>query len=161
MIQKVIASKLEVSVVTAKDNLTRLVEEINSAAWDDANEMSSYDTASLLAYLERQDTLFVACYVKENSSRTLLGFASSRFELKPYGGEKWLYVDEVDVCSDQRQKGAGTAIMRKLFDLASNAGCAEVWLGTEVENVAANALYNSLEPDDVAQVIGYTYELDE
>ena len=37
---------------------------------------------------------------------------------------------------------------------------AEVWLATEVDNDAANALYRSLEPDDVAEVVGYTYEAD-
>jgi ribosomal protein S18 acetylase RimI-like enzyme len=82
-------------------------------------------------------------------------------EIKPYDKERWLYVDEVDVCSEQRKKGAGKAIMRKLIEIAEDTGCDEVWLGTEVDNQPANALYRSLDPDEVEQFIGYTYETDE
>ncbi len=49
--------------------------------------------------------------------------------------------------------------MRKLIDLADEADCEELWLGTEVDNLAANALYRALAPDDIAQVVGYTYEM--
>jgi ribosomal protein S18 acetylase RimI-like enzyme len=48
--------------------------------------------------------------------------------------------------------------MQKLMEIAYEKGCAEVWLGAEVENMAANALYRSLEPDEVSQVVGYTFE---
>lgn len=148
-----------VSVITLNDNLQRLVQEINQATWNDANEMSQYDVAALSAYLKRQDSLFVACHDVVEAGRTLLGMASARLEIKPYGNKRWLYVDEVDVCADQRQRGAGKAIMRKLIELAENADCEEVWLATEVDNHAANALYRSLDPDDVTHVIGYTYEI--
>lgn len=156
---------IDTTVVTADSysagQLANLVDEINHAEWDDANEMSTYDVPSLLAYLERQDTLFVVCHETSPAGRTLLGFASSRLEMKPYAREKWLYVDEVDVCSNQRQKGAGSAIMRKLLEFAWQADCEEVWLGTEADNIAANALYKSLDPDDVGSVVGYTYEADD
>lgn len=148
-------------IITPADDLLQLVNEINAAEWDDANEMSDYDVESLATYLDRQDTLFVACHEVTAKGRTLLGFASSRFELKPYNKEKWLYVDEVDVCANQRRNGVGKLIVKKLLELADAADCEEVWLGTEVDNHPANALYQSLDPDDVAQVIGYTYELDD
>ena len=51
---------IAVSVVTLVDNLQQLVDEINRAAWDHANEMSEYDVVALSAYLERQDMVFVA-----------------------------------------------------------------------------------------------------
>ncbi len=152
---------ISVSIITKADDLERLVAEINRASWDDANEMSEYHVGALATYLQRQDTLFVACHDVDGSERTLLGMASSRFEIKPYAQETWLYVDEVDVCADQRRRGVGKAIMRKLIELAEEAGCEEVWLGTEVDNRAANALYQSLDPDDVAQVVGYTYDTSE
>lgn len=152
---------IEISIITADDDLDGLVAEINHAAWDEANEMSAYDAASLEVYLQRQDTLFVACHDNSNGQRRFMGMASCRFEMKPYDQSRWLYVDEVDVCADQRQKGAGKAIMQKLIELAEQAGCEELWLGTEVDNAAANALYRSLEPDEVSQVIGYTFETDE
>lgn len=152
---------IEVSVITLSDNLQKIVHEINNASWDNANEMTLYDVESLSTYLERQDTLFVACHDVSSNPPKLLGMASARVEIKPYGKELWLYVDEVDVCSDQRLKGAGKAIMRKLIEIAHEKGCTEVWLGTEVENAAANALYLSLQPDEVTQVVGYTFETKE
>ncbi|MEM9092470.1 MAG: GNAT family N-acetyltransferase [Cyanobacteria bacterium P01_F01_bin.53] len=152
---------MKVRVITPEDNLDELVAQINQAAWDEANEMSEYDVEALSAYLERQDTVFVACYEMSSERSTLLGMASARIEIKPYGKERWLYVDEVDVCADQRQRGAGKLIMQKLIAIAKDQGCEELWLGTEVDNHPANALYRSIEPDDVAEFIGYTYEMDD
>ncbi|MBK8257556.1 MAG: GNAT family N-acetyltransferase [Polyangiaceae bacterium] len=146
------------SVVTTASDLEQLVGEINQASWDDTNEMDPYDVAALSAYLARQDNLFVVCHEIRHNARTLLGIASARFQLKPYANERWLYVDEVDVCADQRRKGAGKAMMQKLIDMARADGCEEVWLGADKDNQAANALYRSLDPDDVSHVMGYTYE---
>ncbi|MBX3706737.1 MAG: GNAT family N-acetyltransferase [Pseudomonadales bacterium] len=141
-------------------DLDTLVEEINTASWDEANGLAVYDAGALRAYLELDGTVFLACHELSDGARTLLGIASGRLEMKPYGGERWLYVDEVDVRIDQRRKGAGSALMNRMFATARAAGCTEVWLGTEVDNVAANALYRSLDPDEIAQVVGYTWALD-
>ena len=152
---------IDVNLITPSDDLSRVVHEINHASWDSANEMSVYDVESMFSYLERQDTLFVTCHDISSDPPTLLGIASSRIEIKPYGKELWLYVDEVDVCSDQRRKGAGKAMMQKLIEIANEKGCKEVWLGAEVENMAANALYLSLKPATVSRVVGYTFEINE
>lgn len=141
------------------DSLDLLAEEINSAKWDDANEIANYSASALANYLNQQDTIFLACHERVTDRRVLLGIASARVQPKPYGDERWLYVDEVDVCVDHRRRGVGKAMMKKFVELASEAGCDEIWLGTEVDNHAANALYRALDPDDVAQVVGYTYEI--
>ena len=151
---------MQVNVVSTEDNLKELVELINAAKWDDDNAISPYEVDALTAYLNRQDTVFVACFEEVLGKKTLLGMASSRIEMKPYNHELWFYVDEVDVCADQRQRGVGSSIMKKLLHLAEAAGCEELWLGTEVDNKAANALYKALDPDDVDQVVGYTWETD-
>ncbi len=52
---------IAVRVITLDDDLQKLVEDINQASWDDANEMSQFDVEGLSAYLESQDTVFVAC----------------------------------------------------------------------------------------------------
>jgi len=152
---------IDVNIITPSDDLSKIVHEINHASWDSANEMSVYDVESLSTYLEREDTLFITCHNISSDPPTLLGIASSRIEIKPYGKELWLYVDEVDVCSDQRRKGAGKAMMQKLIEIANEKGCEEVWLGAEVENMAANALYRSLKPATVSRVVGYTFEINE
>ena len=74
----------------------------------------------------------------------LLGIASARIEIKAYDHFIWMYVD---VSSNHRQQGAGEHDWQ------------ELWLGTEKTNVAGNALYQSLDPDDVDDVVGYNYEL--
>lgn len=152
---------LQTNVVTADDDLNQLVTEINTAQWDDANDMVGYEPEALRHYIEHPGTYFVSCHDINGSNRTLMGIASARLELKPYARERWLYVDEVDVCVDQRRRGAGKAIMNKLLTIADCEECEELWLGTEVDNLPANALYRSLAPDDVEQVIGYTFEMDD
>ena len=152
---------MEVMIISSEHDLARLTGDINQAQWDESNEMSIYDEESLRTYLEKQDTVFVACYDSLAEGRTFMGMASGRIEMKPYAGELWFYVDEVDVCVDQRQKGAGKCIMKKLIDIAEEQGCEELWLGTEVDNHPANALYKSLGPDDVGEVVGYTFETDD
>ena len=151
---------LEVKQITAGDAVSSLVADINQASWDAANEMCAYEEESLATYLAHPDTVFVSCYEAQDGQTTFMGMGSGRLELKPYDGSRWLYVDEVDVCADQRQKGAGAALMQKFIAIAEYHGCEEVWLGTEVDNDAANALYRSLDPDDEAEVVGYTWETD-
>lgn len=152
---------MKARIIDLNDDLPRLVDEINNASWDESNEMSQYDVESLRAYLRRQDTVLVACYEDAATGGAFVGMASSRIEIKPYGKETWLYVDEVDVCTDQRRKGAAKLIMQTLMEIAGNHGCEELWLAAETDNDPANALYRSLNPDEVSKVIGYAYEMDE
>ena len=146
--------------VTTADNLDDLVEQINRAQWDDANDMADYEVCALSSYLERPDTVFIACYDHVIQPPNLLGIASGRLEMKPYDGSFWLYVDEVDVCVDQRQRGAGTQLMRAMQRFARAHECDELWLGTEPDNVAANALYRALQPSEEEAFIGYTYSFE-
>lgn len=144
--------------LTTNDNLAKIVQEINQASWDEANDIAKFDVASLKAYLKCEDTLFVVCYKATHSKKTFLGMTSARLARKPYDNEIWLYIDEVDVCVNQRKQGAGKAMMEKLIAYANEVGCTEVWLGTELDNAAANALYKSLLPDATETFVGYTYK---
>ena len=51
--------------------------------------------------------------------------------------------------------------MRKLIEIADENDCDEVWLGAEAENSLANSFYESLEPDSIDAVIGYTFEIED
>lgn len=70
-----------------------------------------------------------------------------------------LYVDEVGTASTHRRRGIARAMLQELFDWARELGCEEAWLGTEIDNDAANALYRSFIPaeDDAMQV--YVFNL--
>lgn len=152
-----VSTRFHVSVITGADDLGPLVRDINAAGWDAANDMSAYDVSALAAYLARQDTIFLACYGRVDARQILFGIASGRLEFKPYGGQPWLYVDEVDVRADRRRSGAGRAMMQRFLAIAQEFECEEVWLGTERDNDAANALYRAPNPDDEADVVGYTF----
>lgn len=147
---------ITVEVVDRDDDLGRLVDEINAAAWDDANGIKHHDVEALTCYLQREDTVFVVCHEIVGERRTLLGIASARFQVKPYAAPPWLYVDEVDVRADQRRRGVGSRLMRRLIELAAERD-ANVWLATEPDSHPANALYRSLRPAAVEQVVGYTF----
>ena len=52
-----------------------------------------------------------------------------------------LYVDEVGTATSHLRQGVGTAMLTELFAWGRELGCAEAWLGTELDNDAANGLY--------------------
>jgi ribosomal protein S18 acetylase RimI-like enzyme len=55
-----------------------------------------------------------------------------------------LYVDEVGTASSHLRRGIATAMMLELFAWGRELGCQEAWLGTELDNDAANGLYRAL-----------------
>ncbi len=149
----------QVKNVKLTDNIVELVRQINEASWDAENKIEKYDETSLTSYLERQDTIFISCHEITEKESFLLGIGSARIEIKPYCREFWLYVDEVHVCSDHRRKGVGKQMMNELLQIAHDYDCEEIWLATEIDNMPANALYQSLNPTNASQVVGYIYEI--
>jgi aminoglycoside 6'-N-acetyltransferase I len=52
-----------------------------------------------------------------------------------------LYVDEVGTATAHLRQGIATAMLTELFAWGRELGCVEAWLGTEIDNDAANGLY--------------------
>ncbi len=73
---------------------------------------------------------------------------------------RWLYIDEVDVVANLRKCGVGSTMMNLLLAFAAENNLEEVWLGTEAENMPARKLYESLRPDYIVSIVGFTFELD-
>lgn len=69
-----------------------------------------------------------------------------------------LYVDEVGTASTHRRQGIARAMLDELFVWGRELGCAEAWLGTELDNEAANGLYRSYRPvvDEAMQFYVFT-----
>lgn len=149
---------LETRLLNESDDLESIVADINNAKWDTANEMGAYDFESLRYYVRQADTLFVICYIEHAVGAELAGIASARIQHKPYDKMRWLYIDEVDAAANLRQRGVGTAIMKLLLEYAEANDLEEVWLGTEADNVPARKLYESLKPNYIDDVVGYTFE---
>jgi aminoglycoside 6'-N-acetyltransferase I len=57
-----------------------------------------------------------------------------------------LYIDEVGTASTHRRQGVALRIVEAMFEWGRELGCAEAWLGTELDNDPANALYRHTEP---------------
>ena len=150
--------RLTTRLLTESDDLEHIVNEINRAHWDEANEIEEYEVGALRSYLLQQDTLFAVCYLTETAGPALAGIASARVQHKPYRSIGWLYIDEVDTAASFRHRGVGTALMELLLEFADEQDLDEVWLGTEIDNRAANGLYQSLSPDSVEEMVGYTFE---
>jgi len=70
-----------------------------------------------------------------------------------------LWINEVGVAPPYRRRGIGKRLVQRTLRLARELGCVSAWLGTEPDNVAANALYRSLDGDD-APFIMYSFELE-
>lgn len=69
-----------------------------------------------------------------------------------------LYIDEVGVSPSARRQGIATKLMAAALALATELGCAEAWLGTEAENLEAQAFYESL-GRKAGRVMYYTFKL--
>jgi len=142
--------------ITSDDDLVKLTQDLNQAAWDKANDIKGYDEKYVREFIEKNDNVLLVAYVDGDVAGVCL--ASKNYA--PYkDNESWLYIDEVDVSSAFRRRGIGTAMMRKLFEIGREMGLKEAWLGTEPDNTAANALYTSLGPSEIEKSVGYTYKL--
>lgn len=54
-----------------------------------------------------------------------------------------LYIDEVGVSPAFQRQGIARKILDAMFEIGRENGCEEAWVGTEPDNVAARALYES------------------
>ncbi|RWO30821.1 MAG: GNAT family N-acetyltransferase [Mesorhizobium sp.] len=72
-----------------------------------------------------------------------------------------LYIDEVGVAPAFQRQAIATKMLDAMFELGREHGCEEAWVGTEPDNVAAQALYESRkEPRGPAEAfVMYVYRL--
>lgn len=147
---------IEVTTLEPGSDLASLVREIDAAPWTPASEIGpgDYTASGLQTCLNDPGTIL--CVARLDGA--FAGMASSRIMTRA-NGQRWLYVDEVDVRADCQRRGIGRAMMRFMLDLAKRQACQEAWLGTETDNAAANALYRSLEPTEADTFVGYLYQI--
>jgi aminoglycoside 6'-N-acetyltransferase I len=70
-----------------------------------------------------------------------------------------LYVDEVGTASTHRRQGIARAMLDELFAWGRELGCTEAWLGTELDNIAANGLYRGYRPIEDTAIQFYLFKL--
>lgn len=69
-----------------------------------------------------------------------------------------LWINETGVAPKFHRQGIATELMKALFVHGRSLGCTQAWLGTEIENTAARALYTSLGGDEELAVL-FTFQL--
>lgn len=89
---------------------------------------------------------------------TVVGMATGNDYLHPDKPVQF-WVNEMGVAPSHQRRGIGKQLLRCLLELAKGLGREEAWLGTEVDNVAARALYKSLDGEEEPFVM-YTYDFD-
>jgi ribosomal protein S18 acetylase RimI-like enzyme len=73
------------------------------------------------------------------------------------GTEMLIY--ELGVAPAARQRGVATALVRALADVARAAGCYGMWVGTEPDNLAAQATYRRSGANDEAPFLLMSWDL--
>ena len=71
------------------------------------------------------------------------------------GTEMFLY--ELGVAEHARRQGVGRALTRALADLARERGCYGMWVGTESDNAAARATYESAGAPPAEEAVFYAW----
>jgi aminoglycoside 6'-N-acetyltransferase I len=74
---------------------------------------------------------------------TVVGMASAVDYVHP-DKPRELWINEVAVAPPYRGAGVASRLLSMLFARGRERGCREAWVGTEHDNVAARALYESL-----------------
>ena len=74
------------------------------------------------------------------------------------GTEMFLY--ELSVQPEHRNRGIGTSLVTALAELARSRGCYGMWVATEPDNVAALATYRAAgsTPPEPCTILGWTFD---
>lgn len=122
-------------------DLAEIAAELNGPTW----EVSRHDFSaeSLQNFLSDNKRFYLLGYLDDQIAGAIHGY----LYLHPTGVQ-YVWIDEVDVSEPHRQKGVAKAMMKGVLVWAKNHGAEEAWLGTEDDNVAALALYHSLNPTE-------------
>jgi aminoglycoside 6'-N-acetyltransferase I len=112
------------------------------------------DPVRLAAYLSTPGHIMVAAL----ESGMIVGQCAGVIHRHPDKPTE-LYVDEVGTASTHRRQGIARAMLDALFAWGREFGCYEAWLGTELDNVAANGLYRSYRPVEDEAIQFYVFKL--
>ncbi len=140
--------------ISLESNIPELVRDIDSAQWSLSSEINvgDYKEEDVLEYIKSNGNLLCVAYLEGSFAGMAAAYVLTRPE-----GERWLFVDAVDTVEDKQKKGVGTSLMRYLIQYGQDNLCKEIWVSTEVGNRPANALYQSLSPDDISNFVGFTF----
>ncbi|NEQ50910.1 MAG: GNAT family N-acetyltransferase [Leptolyngbya sp. SIO3F4] len=92
--------------------------------------------------------------------RVVVGMASAVEYFHPDKPPQ-LWINEIGVTISHRRRGIGRQLVQALVLYAHERGCAYAWLGTDIDNVAAQACFSSVPDVEKPQsFLLYEWELD-
>ena len=97
------------------------------------------DLDRLAKYLREKSHIMVIA-LHEN---VIVGQVLAVIHLHPDKGTE-LYLDDLGVSPSFQRQGIATSMLRVLFSVAKQRGCAEFWVATEPDNTQGNEFYKSL-----------------
>ncbi len=86
-----------------------------------------------------------------------VGMASGVIMLHP-DKHPMLFISEVGVNEDMRQRGIGARLSNMLMKIGRAQGCKGIWLATEIDNVEARALYDKLDGRETKDIVVYDWD---
>ena len=92
------------------------------------------------------------------SEGTVVGFASGVRYIHPDKPSEF-WINEVGVAPPFQRRGLGKALLGRLLAHAKEQGCREAWLITDLDNIAARALYRSTAGEETPAGVMVTYTL--
>ena len=112
------------------------------------------DSERLRAYLRTPEHLMVLAI----EDHAVVGQCAAVVHKHPDKPDE-LYIDEVGTASTHLRRGIATAMMEEMFAWGRELGCEDAWLGTELDNVEANGLYEKIKRRPGEKMIYYEFEL--
>jgi [ribosomal protein S18]-alanine N-acetyltransferase len=97
------------------------------------------DLAATRRFLANEVNVLLIAYVDGNPA----GFVSGTELSHPDKPAPELFLNELGVDEAYRGRGVGRSLVERLWSLAQERGCREMWVLTEEENVAANKVYTA------------------
>lgn len=73
----------------------------------------------------------------------VVGQVRAMIQLQPDGPSQ-LYIDNLGVAPDHQRRGIGRGLLREAFRWGQENGCEEAWVATELDNLSARALYDTI-----------------
>lgn len=124
---------MDVDIVRIGADQVALLEHADDDVFDDA-----IDPGRLAAYLAETNHLMVVAV----AGGEVIGQARGMVHRHPDQPTE-LYIDNLGTTPARLRQGVATRMLDELFAWGRELGCEEAWVGTEVDNVAACALYEA------------------
>ena len=113
--------------------------------------------AHLQAALARQDCYFIVCLV----DATPVGYVSAYCFPNVENADLHVYVFDIIVDERYQRTGIGSQLIEELKRQCLADGVCRIWVGTAIENMAAQRLYERTGAAKVETCVEYIYDIEQ